>query len=177
MLHDLALGFGHIKMDWLNKLKEYAPDIATAVLTGGASLAPLALKAIADATGNKVSTQDELQKAVESASPEMMLKVTQANNQFKMRMRELSNELVVTELNDVQNARKHHQHHHMPAIICIALTMMVAVGAYFLFNTVIPEANTTLANLLFGATLAKWGDSIAYWVGTTRSSANKDRDK
>lgn len=27
-----------------------------------------------------------------------------------------------------------------------------------------------------GATLpAKWGDSIAYWVGTTRSSANKDR--
>jgi phosphoribosyl-dephospho-CoA transferase len=164
-------------MEWLKKLKEYAPDIATAVLTGGATLPQLALKAISDATGNEVTTQDDLQRAVESASPEMMLKVTQANNQFKIRMRELDNEILESELGDVQNARKHHQHHHMPAIICIALTMMVAVGAYFLFNKVIPEANTTLANLLFGATLAKWGDSIAYWVGTTRSSANKDKAK
>jgi hypothetical protein len=162
-------------MDWINKLKEYAPDIVTAVLTGGATLPQLALKAVADATGNEVNTQDDLQKAVESATPEMMLKITQANNQFKIRMRELDNEILSSELGDLANARDKHQHHHMPAIICVALTIMVAVGAYFLFTKVIPEANTTLANLLFGATLAKWGDSIAYWVGTTRSSANKDR--
>jgi hypothetical protein len=162
-------------MDWIKKLKEYAPDIVTAVLTGGATLPQLALKAVADATGNEVNTQDDLQKAVESATPEMMLKITQANNQFKIRMRELDNEILSSELGDLANARDKHQHHHMPAIICVALTIMVAVGAYFLFTKVIPEANTTLANLLFGATLAKWGDSIAYWVGTTRSSANKDR--
>jgi hypothetical protein len=162
-------------MDWINKLKEYAPDIVTAVLTGGATLPQLALKAVADATGNEVNTQDDLQKAVESATPEMMLKITQANNQFKIRMRELDNEILSSELGDLANARDKHQHHHMPAIICVALTIMVGIGAFFLFTKIIPDANTTLANLLFGALLAKWGDSIAYWVGTTRSSANKDR--
>ena len=75
-----------------------------------------------------------------------------------------------SELGDLANARDRHQHHHMPAVICIALTVMVGIGAFFLFTKVIPDANTTLANLLFGALLAKWGDSIAYWVGTTRSS-------
>ena len=162
-------------MDWIKKLKEYAPDIVTAVLTGGATLPQLALKAVADATGNEVNTQDDLQRAVESATPEMMLKITQANNQFKIRMRELDNEILSSELGDLANARDKHQHHHMPAVICIALTVMVGIGAFFLFTKVIPDANTTLANLLFGALLAKWGDSIAYWVGTTRSSANKDR--
>ena len=162
-------------MDWIKKLKEYAPDIVTAVLTGGATLPQLALKAVADATGNEVNTQDDLQKAVESATPEMMLKITQANNQFKIRMRELDNEILSSELGDLANARDKHQHHHMPAVICIALTVMVGIGAFFLFTKIIPDANTTLANLLFGALLAKWGDSIAYWVGTTRSSANKDR--
>ena len=162
-------------MDWIKKLKEYAPDIVTAVLTGGATLPQLALKAVADATGNEVNTQDDLQRAVESATPEMMLKITQANNQFKIRMRELDNEILSSELGDLANARDKHQHHHMPSIICSALTIMVGIGAYFLFTKVIPDANTTLANLLFGALLAKWGDSIAYWVGTTRSSANKDR--
>jgi hypothetical protein len=160
-------------MDWLDKLKEYAPDIATAVLTGGATLPQLAIKAIADATGNEISTQDDLQRAVESASPKMMLKITQANNQFKIKMRELDNEILASELGDLANARDKHQHSKMPAIICISLTFMVAIGAYMLFTLAIPEDNKTLANLLFGALLAKWGDSIAYWVGTTRSSAAK----
>ena len=162
-------------MNWLDKLKEYAPHIASAVLSGGATLPSLAMKAVADATGNEVSTQDDLQKAVESASPEMMLKITQANNQFKIRIKELNNEVLDSELGDLANAREKHQHSKMPAVICVSLTVMVAIGAYLLFTLAIPEDNKTLANLLFGALLAKWGDSIAYWVGTTRSSANKDK--
>ncbi len=78
-------------MDWIKKLKEYAPDIVTAVLTGGATLPQLALKAVAEATGNEVNTQDDLQRAVESATTEMMFKITHTNNQFKTRMREHDN--------------------------------------------------------------------------------------
>jgi hypothetical protein len=63
----------------------------------------------------------------------------------------------------------------MPMIICIALTGMVAGGAYMLFTMDIPVDNKNIANLLFGTLLAKWGDSIAYWVGTTRSSSEKTK--
>jgi len=161
-------------MKWLDKLKEYAPDIAAAVLSGGATLPHLALKAVSDAVGKNVSTEDDLATIVSDASPEVMLKIKQAGNSFKIRMRELDIELDQAELKDVADARKNHQHSKMPAIICCSLTVLVGLGAYFLFTQTIPVNNEEITYLLFGTLLAKWGDSIAYWVGTTRSSANKD---
>jgi hypothetical protein len=162
-------------MDWIKKLKEYAPDIVTAVLTGGATLPQLALKAVADATGNEVNTQDDLQRAVESATPEMMLKITQANNQFKIRMRELDNEIMSSELGDTQDARKNHKHSKMPAAICIGLSIVVTIISIALIFQSIPPDNSQMLNMLIGQIVAAWMASIAYWVGTTRSSANKDR--
>jgi hypothetical protein len=162
-------------MDWIKKLKKYAPDIVTAVLTGGATLPQLALKAVADATGNEVNTQDDLQKAVESATPEMMLKITQANNQFKIRMRELDNEILSSELGDTQDARKNHKHSNMPAAICIGLSIVVTIISIALIFQAIPPDNSQMLNMLIGQIVAAWMASIAYWVGTTRSSANKDR--
>lgn len=159
--------------DWLKKLKQYAPDIASAVLTGGATLPALAIKAVADATGQPVESMDQLQNVVSNATPDQMVKVTQANNNFKIRMRELDNELVNAELGDKQHARATHKSHPMPAIICIAMTLIVAVGGYLLFTIDIPESNLEISYLLFGAVLTKWGDSVSYWVGTTRSSSVK----
>jgi hypothetical protein len=162
-------------MSWLNKLKDYAPSIASAILSGGATLPQLALKAISDATGIDVSSEDSAKNVIESATPEQMLKIKQADNSFKIRMRELDNELTATELKDVQNARDSHKHSAMPMVICLALTAMVTMGAVGLFTLDIPDENKEIAYLLFGTLLAKWGDSIAYWVGTTRSSAEKSR--
>jgi len=163
-----------MSIDWLKKLKQYAPDIAAAVVTGGATLPALALKAVGDALGTPIDNIDALGSVVSKASPENMLEIQNANNTFAIRMRELDNELVATELGDVQNARSEHKHSRMPSIICCSLTVMVAAGAYMLFTLDIPAANEQITYLLFGTMLAKWGNSIAYWVGTTRSSANKD---
>ena len=76
-------------MKWLDKLMEYAPDIAGAVLSGGVTLPQLALKAIADATGQEVSDETQAAEVIKNASPEVMLKVKQSNNSFKIRMAEL----------------------------------------------------------------------------------------
>ena len=76
-------------------------------------------------------------------------------------------------LADVQDARKNNQHSVMPALIAVSLTVMVALMGFALFKSVIPESNMTLANILFGAVLAKWADAIAYWVGSSRGSAEK----
>jgi len=164
-------------MDWLKKLAEYAPSIAGVVLSGGATLPQLAMKAISDATGVDISNETDLADAVERATPEMMLKMKQADNSFKIRMRELDNELVSSELGDTQDARKQHKHSKMPAIICCVLTAgLIAFTSALMFVTV-PEANTRLIDTLFGAYLTAWLSCISYWVGTTRSSADKDKRK
>ncbi len=160
-------------MDWTKKLLQYAPDIAAAVFSGGATLPTLAIKAIKDATGQDVQTQADVKRVVENITPEQELQLQSANNTFKIEMARLANDLAATELEDKQNAREHHKHSRMPAVICIALTLMVSVCGFMIFDHTIPADNTEIAYLLFGAIVAKWGDSIAYWVGTTRSSAQK----
>lgn len=82
-------------MDWLNKLKQYAPDIAMAVATGGATLPQLAMKAVADAVGNDIKSESDLAAFVGSADQETMLKLKQANNDYKIKELELR-------LNDLQ---------------------------------------------------------------------------
>ena len=161
-------------MSWLKKLKEFAPDIATAVLTGGASLPSLAMKAASDAFGLDIKTEDELRKTVESASPDDMLKLTQANNSFRLRMKELSNEMTYAELGDVQNARKTHKDSKMPAAICITLTIAVIGFACALMVLTIPEANQRMLDTLFGSVLTAWLGSLTFFTGTTRSSGQKN---
>lgn len=160
-------------MKWLAKLKEFAPDIAMAVMSGGTSLVPLAMKAVSEALGQDISTPEQLGQAIEKASPETMLKVTQASNAFKIKMAELGNELTATELGDVQHAREQHKDSVMPAVICVALTTSVIAFAAALMFVVIPEQNVRMLDTLFGAFLTAWLSSVAYWIGTTRSSGQK----
>lgn len=161
-------------MKWLDKLKEYAPDIAMAILSGGATLPQLALKAVADATGQEVNDETQMSEVINSASPELMLKIRQSNNSFKIRMAELGNELTATELGDVQHAREHNKHSKMPELICVMLTLSMIGFAVALFFAEIPKDNVRLIDTLFGAFMTAWLGSINYWVSSTRSSANKD---
>jgi hypothetical protein len=164
-------------MNWLDKLKDYAPDIAMAVLSGGATLPQLALKAVADATGQEVNNETQMAEVIKAASPEVMLKVKQSNNSFRIRMTELANELTATELGDVQHAREHNKHSIMPELICGFLTISVVAFATTLFFIEIPKGNVRLIDTLFGAFLTAWLGSVNYWVSSTRSSANKDMRK
>ena len=156
-------------MDWLKKLKEYAPSIAGVILSGGATLPQLAMKAISEATGFEIENETDLALAVERATPEMMRKMRQADNSFKIRMRELDGEILDSELGDIQNARNTHKDSKMPAIICCALTAsMVVFTATMIFIT-IPEENTRMIDTLFGAFITAWIGSINYFVGASRT--------
>lgn len=162
-------------MNWLDKLKDYAPSIAAAVFSGGATLPQLAAKMISDATGVKVSTVAEAEKVINAATPDQLLAIKKVDNQHAVEMARLGNENFATTLQGFQQARETNKHSCMPMVICLSLTVMVALGAYGLFTMNIPTENKEIAYLLFGTLLAKWGDSIAYWVGTTRSSAEKSK--
>lgn len=160
-------------MDWLDKLKQYTPDIAAAIVSGGATLPQLAMKAIGDATGRPVENIDQLGDLIASATPETMLQVKHADQAFKIRMAELGNELIATELADIQSARQSHKHSSMPAMICGVLTFAIIMFGVTLMMKAIPTGNGQLINTLFGSFLTAWLGSVSYWVGTTRSSADK----
>jgi len=158
---------------WLSKLKSYAPDIASAILSGGATLPSLALKAVSDALGTDISNVDALGAAVNAANPETMLKLKQADNAFKIQMTQLSNELTATELADIQHAREHHKTSKMPSVICVALTVLVAILLAALFSYDVPVGNTQVVNMITGQVITLWGGSVVYFIGTTRSSGVK----
>lgn len=109
------------------------------------------------------------------ADPDAAVKLQALQVKHKERLSEIALETTRIELQDKHSARVAHKHSPMPAVICCALTVLVGLGAWLLFTVEIPSDNREIAYLLFGTLLAKWGDSIAYWVGTTRSSAEKDR--
>ena len=71
--------------------------------------------------------------------------------------------------------KKDKPHSCMPAVIVIMLTAMVAAMLGALYNVEIPSGNRDFATFMFGQVFTLWGASITYWVGTTRSSAEKDR--
>ncbi|QSM00587.1 TMhelix containing protein [Oceanospirillum phage vB_OliS_GJ44] len=119
-------------------------------------------------------TPDAVAQAIKN-DPDAMLKLKQLEADEAENLRKYQFNVLDAELKDKQSAREAHKHNHMPAVICVALTFLVGAGAYLLFSVVIPEGNKEIAYLLFGTLLAKWGDSIAYWVGTTRSSAEKTK--
>ena len=162
-------------MKWLDKLKEYAPDIAAAVLSGGATLPQLALKAVSDVVGKDLTDEDGLSSFVTTASPEVMLKVKQANNSFKIRMRELDVELDSAELKNQEQARVQHKTSIMPAVVTVGMTLIVSGLFYALFAKMLPETNRDVFYLLTGQASALWGASVTYWVGTTRSSQDKTK--
>lgn len=120
------------------------------------------------------NTPDAVSAAIKS-DPEAFVKLKQLELDNQKDLRSQAFKILDIELKDVQNARENNKHSRMPAIICILISLMVFFGALALFTLNIPDANKEIAYLLFGTLLAKWGDSIAYWVGTTRSSAEKSK--
>lgn len=147
-----------------------APMIGTAI--GGPAGA--AIGAIVASGLGVENTPKAVSDAIKN-DPDAFVKLKQIEADNGASLREYAFKTLDAELKDVQSARAAHQHNPMPMVICLALTAMVSLGAAGLFTLDIPPENKEIAYLLFGTLLAKWGDSIAYWVGTTRSSAEKSK--
>ena len=107
--------------------------------------------------------------------PESIIKLKELEIKHKERLEELALQKLDTELSDKADAREKHKHSKMPAVITIMLTAIVALLLYAIFKIQMPPEQRDLAMMMFGQVFALWGASVTYWVGTTRSSAEKDR--
>lgn len=158
-------------MSWKETLGAIAPTLATAL---GGPLAGGAVKFLAaNLLGDEQASQQQVEDFILSADPEKLSQIKRLDHQFKLDMEKLGVDVFRLEVKDRESARKHHANHWMPSFLCILLTFMVAAAAWALMTIEIPPENASILYMLFGQVVTAWATSIAYWVGTTKSSSDK----
>ena len=160
-------------MDWkkvAGLVGQAAPILGTAL---GGPMGGAAGSLVASVLGVD-NTPDAVAQAIKQ-DPQAAIKIKQLELEHSTELARIAFQTLDVELKDTQNARENHKFSMMPGFICVSMTLIVSAFSVVIFTSPIPDANNEIAYLLFGSVLAKWGDSIAYWVGTTRSSAEKDR--
>ena len=159
-------------------LAKAAPWLAAAA-AGPAGLAGMAIKTVAAALGSNAETAEDLASAVAGATPEQLKALRLAELEFKLRMQELGFKQV-TDLEgiaaaDRKDARSMQVANRSPmpaALTCgTGAGFLVTLGALFFLP--IPVENRDLVIYMCGQLAAAFAACLAFWVGTTRSSADK----
>jgi hypothetical protein len=157
----------------LNLVRTVAPSIATAV---GGPLAGMATRAISEALlGKPDGTEDELIEAAKTATPEQLLALKQAEQDFAVRMRELDIDLERITSADRNSAREREikTGDWTPRALAAAVTFgFFGVLSWMIANGL--PANGGEAMLVMLGTLGTaWGAIISYYVGSSAGSREK----
>ena len=118
-------------------------------------------------------SEDKITEA--SLTPENILKLKELEFTHKAELERMQIDLAKAEIADVANAREQHKHSPMPTIITLVMTLMATMYGLGLFYVEMPATNKDMINYFGGQLITLWVGSIVYWIGTTRSSAEKDR--
>lgn len=153
-------------MDW----KEVGRTVARSAPALGAALGGPAGAAvgglIAAAMGTQ-STPDAVSAAI-AADPDAAVRL----QEIQLRHAEAIMALVTT---DVQHARATHRDSKMPAILTMALFLLVVGLIAALMWVPAPDANSEVIYLITGQVIGAFATAIAYWLGSSRGSAEKQK--
>ena len=160
-------------MSWKDTLAAIAPTLATAL---GGPMAGAATKFIADKLlGNEDASQDDIESAILNASPADLTKLKELDNEFKLGMRKLDIDIFGLTVEDKGNAREHNKDSNMPAVLSVSLTLFIIGIVCALFYIEPPKGAESVLFMLLGVVIKEWSNSMHYWYGTTRSSAEKTK--
>lgn len=167
-------------MDELQKILGKVAPWLVAAAGGPAGLATKALSTLAEKLGASEATVGAITQAVAGATPEQMLSLKQADNEFKVRMQELGfkreTDLEAIAAGDRANARAMQMttHSNIPAILTCFLGVAFVGTLLALFKYPIPPENRDVVVYMCGQLAAGFSAALAFWLGTTRESANKN---
>lgn len=105
--------------------------------------------------------------------PGNLLKLKELESNERQHLLSMQLQTLQAEIADTQNARATHVNSKMPAIVTGALTVLCGGLLYALLFVDVPPDNREILIQSLGNVFGFWGASLAYWVGTTRSSAEK----
>lgn len=153
--------------DWKSAVKTFAPMLGTAL---GGPVVGTATKVLSQVLlGKEDATEDELSLAIQNASPDDILKIKTAENDFKVQMKELDIKEKDLVFGDKRNARAMNMKTKAktPAILAYLLTAMVAGMVYGLMRWTLPTANVSVINIVFGAIMTAWIGAMQFFHGAT----------
>jgi len=157
-------------------IKVVAPWIGTAL---GGPLGGLAVEAAANALGLSDKTADAVRTAIAGATPEQMLALKQADQDFALKMQALgfkqATDLEAIAAADRADARA--MNVRAPSIVPALLSVGVTAGYFSILVGMllgVLRVNDSQALLLMlGSLSTGWGVVMAFWFGTTRDSGRK----
>jgi hypothetical protein len=163
-----------MSFDWKALLGTVAPVLATAV---GGPLGGIAAKAISEALGLSEQTEEAISTALAGAKPEDLLKLKEADQKFRRDMKALDVDLAKLEQADRQSARELTitGKARTPAL----LSWIVVVGTFVMYGWLVRfgnplELDDVILGRILGTLDTAFGIVLAYWLGTSFSSKQKD---
>lgn len=156
----------------LQVLKTVAPTLATAAL---GPFGPLAGGLISAALGTATGDDKAAETALLTATPDQLLALTKANNDFQVQMKQLGITEEKLTFDDIANARareiavKDATPRNLAYLIigftglCIAATLAGWT-----------KVDSALAGTLIGYLVAECRSTLTYYFGSSQSSQNKD---
>lgn len=160
--------------DWKETLGKVAPVIAGAL---GGPMAAVATKMAGDALGlGSDATQDDIASAVATGSPDVLLALKKADQEFKLEMQKLGVKLEEVHAGDRDSARDLAKtkgtkvQGYLTAVFTVAfagLLLMIFSGQE------ISESMKDVGILVVGALLAEFGKMMNFWFGSSSGSKEK----
>lgn len=157
----------------LQVLKTVAPTLATAV---GGPFGALAATAISAVLGTSPDDPKAMETALLSATPDTLLALRKAEQDFTVRMKELgiSEEKLVYD--DIANAREREValKDNTPAILAYSITIGFFGTLLFMLIHGKPETGGDALLVLLGSLGTAWTAVVGYFFGSSLSSTRKD---
>ncbi|MHC1728325.1 MAG: hypothetical protein AB9866_20370 [Syntrophobacteraceae bacterium] len=137
----------------------------------------MATKAVAGTLGLSPETsEDDLSAAVACASPDDLLKLKQADFEFKTKMKELDVDLERIASEDRSSAREREKtvRDRIPGVLSIFLT----IGFFGVFACMLwrnpPPGSKDVLNVMLGSLGTGWIRMLAYYFGSSAESVEKN---
>jgi len=163
-------------MDWQSLVKTVAPWIGTAL---GGPLGGMAVEAIGNALGLQDKTVETVKSALAGATPEQMLAIKKADQEFALHMQELGFKQIVDieaiAAGDRKDARDMQK--MTRSLIPAILSVLVTIGFFGLLLGMmsgwLKVSDSQALLLMLGSLTTAWGVVMAFWFGTTNDSSRK----
>lgn len=163
-------------MDWTKIVSTVAPWIGTAL---GGPLGGMAVEAAANALGLTDKTVDSVKQALAGVTPDQMLALKKADQDFALQMQALGfknvADMEAIAAGDRDSARR--MQTAKPSPVPALLTCFV-VGAFtatlvLLLKFDVPATNRDIVVYMIGQLSGGFTSALAFWLGTTRDSGRK----